>query len=63
MVGHRSRWLFPTPVPAAPFGSWTLLEPDAEIPGHLGRVDEHPFGHGEARFVEDREAPPKSRAI
>jgi len=47
--------VFPTPVPAAPFGSWTLLEPDLILasPGSTS-----PFRHGEARFVEDRLAPP-----
>jgi 23S rRNA (cytidine2498-2'-O)-methyltransferase len=46
---------FPTPVPTAPFGSWTLLEPDLILASAQGSS---PFRHGEARFVENREAPP-----
>ena len=45
-------------VPAAPLGSWTLLEPDVM----LAATDcSSPFANGEARLVEDREGPP-SRA-
>lgn len=46
---------FPAPAPAAPLGSWTLLEPDILLAsGHCAS----PFRHGEAQFVEDRTAPP-----
>jgi 23S rRNA (cytidine2498-2'-O)-methyltransferase len=44
--------------PVAPLGSWTLL--DAETVLAAPRCSS-PFPHGEARFVEDRQAPP-SRA-
>ena len=45
-------------VPAAPLGSWTLLEPDLL----LAATDcTSPFPNGEARLVEDRDGPP-SRA-
>jgi len=45
-------------VPAAPLGSWTLLEPDLL----LAATDcSSPFANGEARLVEDRVGPP-SRA-
>ena len=47
--------VFPTPVPMAPFGSWTLVEPDLIL---ASAHSSSPFRHGEARFVEDREAPP-----
>jgi 23S rRNA (cytidine2498-2'-O)-methyltransferase len=46
---------FPTPVPMAPFGSWTLLEPDVIL---AAARSSSPFRHGEARFVEDRTTPP-----
>ena len=45
-------------VPAAPLGSWTLLEPDLLLAA--GNCSS-PFPNGEARLVEDREGPP-SRA-
>lgn len=50
--------VFGTPPPAAPLGSWTLLDA-----GTLFAAPSctSPFPHGEARFVEDREGPP-SRA-
>jgi 23S rRNA (cytidine2498-2'-O)-methyltransferase len=45
-------------VPAAPLGSWTLLEPDLL----LAATDcSSPFANGEAKLVEDRVGPP-SRA-
>lgn len=49
---------FPEPPPAAPLGSFTLL--DAETLLASARCSS-PFPHGEARFVEDRDGPP-SRA-
>lgn len=49
---------FGQPVPAAPLGSWTLLEPDRMLAAaHCSS----PFPNGEAVFVEDRDGPP-SRA-
>lgn len=47
--------VFPAPVPLAPFGSWTLLEPDLML---ASAASTSPFRHGEALFVENREAPP-----
>jgi len=47
--------VFPTPVPTAPYGSWTLLEPGLIL---ASAASTSPFRHGEARFVEDRAAPP-----
>jgi len=49
---------FPSPAPAAPLGSWTLI--DATTMLASGRCSS-PFPNGEARFVEDKLAPP-SRA-
>jgi 23S rRNA (cytidine2498-2'-O)-methyltransferase len=49
---------FGTPLPAAPLGSWTLL--DAETMLAAPRCTNR-FPHGEVRFVEDRTGPP-SRA-
>jgi 23S rRNA (cytidine2498-2'-O)-methyltransferase len=49
---------FGDPPPAAPLGSWMLLAPDAIIASPRCTS---PFPHGEARFLEDRRAPP-SRA-
>lgn len=46
---------FPAPLPPAPLGSWTLV--DANTLLAAARCSS-PFPHGEARFVEDREAPP-----
>lgn len=45
-------------VPAAPLGSWTLVEPDLML---ASTSCSSPFPNGEARLVEDREGPP-SRA-
>lgn len=45
-------------VPAAPLGSWTLLEPDLML---VAGDCSSPFPNGEARLVEDRSGPP-SRA-
>lgn len=45
-------------VPAAPIGSWTLLEPDLML---AATTCSSPFPNGEARLVEDRVGPP-SRA-
>ncbi len=49
---------FPSPLPAAPLGSWTLLDRDTLLaaPRCSSR-----FAHGEVQFVEDRAGPP-SRA-
>jgi 23S rRNA (cytidine2498-2'-O)-methyltransferase len=49
---------FGEPPPAAPLGSWTLLDPATVL---AAPRCSSPFPHGEARFVENREAPP-SRA-
>jgi len=50
--------VFGTEPPKAPLGSWTLLSPDLVLAApHCAS----PFPNGEARFVEDRDAPP-SRA-
>ena len=46
---------FPAAAPRAPLGSWTLIEPDQIL---AARHCSSPFRHGEARFVEDRQAPP-----
>ncbi len=46
---------FPQSPPAAPLGSWTLLDHDTIL---AAARCSSPFRHGEARFVEDREAPP-----
>ena len=49
---------FPDPAPAAPLGSWTLLDRHTV----LASPDcSNPFPNGEVRFEEDREGPP-SRA-
>jgi 23S rRNA (cytidine2498-2'-O)-methyltransferase len=49
---------FGDPVPTAPLGSWTLLDPGTVLAApHCSS----PFPHGELRFIEDRTAPP-SRA-
>ena len=45
-------------VPAAPLGSWTLLEPDLML---VAAACSSPFPNGEAGLVEDRTGPP-SRA-
>lgn len=50
--------VFGTPAPAAPLGSWTLLDPGTLLAApHCTS----PFPNGEVSFVEDREEPP-SRA-
>lgn len=46
---------FPNPPPSAPIGSWTLLAPDVLL---AAAHCTSPFRHGEAYFVEDRQAPP-----
>lgn len=46
------------PAPGAPLGSWTLLDPATVLAASRCAS---PFPNGEARFVEDRAAPP-SRA-
>jgi 23S rRNA (cytidine2498-2'-O)-methyltransferase len=49
---------FGAPAPTAPLGSWMLIDPDTILASpHCSS----PFPNGEARFVEDRAAPP-SRA-
>jgi 23S rRNA (cytidine2498-2'-O)-methyltransferase len=50
--------VFPEPPPSAPLGSWTLLDPGTVL---AAARCSSPFPNGEARFVEDRAAPP-SRA-
>jgi 23S rRNA (cytidine2498-2'-O)-methyltransferase len=47
--------VFPTPAPTAPLGSWTLLNENTVL---AAARCSSPFPHGEARFVEDRLAPP-----
>jgi 23S rRNA (cytidine2498-2'-O)-methyltransferase len=49
---------FPSQVPTAPLGSWTLLDPATLL---ASPRCSSPFPNGEAVFVEDRAAPP-SRA-
>lgn len=49
---------FGTPAPAAPLGSWTLLDPGTLL---AAPSCTSPFPNGEVDFVEDRQAPP-SRA-
>ncbi|MCK6453196.1 MAG: hypothetical protein L6R19_20460 [Alphaproteobacteria bacterium] len=46
---------FPQAPPTAPLGSWTLLDHDTIL---AAARCSSPFRHGEARFVEDRQAPP-----
>jgi 23S rRNA (cytidine2498-2'-O)-methyltransferase len=50
--------VFPAPAPAAPLGSWTLLDEHTLL---AAPRCSSPFPNGEARFVEDKEGPP-SRA-
>jgi 23S rRNA (cytidine2498-2'-O)-methyltransferase len=50
--------VFPEPPPSAPLGSWMLLDPGTVL---AAARCSSPFPNGEARFVEDRAAPP-SRA-
>ncbi len=47
--------VFGTPPPAAPLGSWTLLEAGTML---AAPSCTSPFPNGEARFVEDRTGPP-----
>jgi 23S rRNA (cytidine2498-2'-O)-methyltransferase len=47
--------VFPAPPPAAPLGSWTLLDEHTVL---AAARCSSPFRHGEAAFVEDRHAPP-----
>jgi 23S rRNA (cytidine2498-2'-O)-methyltransferase len=49
---------FGDPVPTAPLGSWTLLDPGTLL---ASPRCSSAFPHGEVRFIEDRTAPP-SRA-
>lgn len=49
---------FGEPAPSAPLGSWALLDHDTLL---ASPTCSSPFPHGEARFAEDRHAPP-SRA-
>jgi 23S rRNA (cytidine2498-2'-O)-methyltransferase len=49
---------FGEPAPAAPLGSWTLIDPATLL---AAPRCSSPFAHGAAEFVEDRAAPP-SRA-
>jgi 23S rRNA (cytidine2498-2'-O)-methyltransferase len=50
--------VFPSPAPAAPLGSWTLIDAGTLLASaHCSSA----FPNGEARFVEDKRAPP-SRA-
>src|SRR5579864_4106974 len=49
---------FPDPAPAAPLGSWTLLDGGTILASSRCTS---PFPNGEARFIEDKRAPP-SRA-
>jgi 23S rRNA (cytidine2498-2'-O)-methyltransferase len=56
-VASRPRH-FGMPAPAAPLGSWTLLDPGTIL---ASARCTSPFPHGEIRFVEDRSGPP-SRA-
>lgn len=49
---------FGDPAPVAPLGSWTLIDPDTIV---AAPRCSSPFPHGEARFLEDKTAPP-SRA-
>jgi 23S rRNA (cytidine2498-2'-O)-methyltransferase len=50
--------IFPSPAPAAPLGSWTLIDAGALL---AAARCSSPFPNGEARFIEDKRAPP-SRA-
>ncbi|HYH18063.1 MAG TPA: SAM-dependent methyltransferase [Azospirillum sp.] len=46
---------FPSPLPTAPFGSWTLWDERTVI---AAARCSSPFRHGEVAFVENRTAPP-----
>ncbi len=46
---------FPSPLPKAPLGSWTLLDANTIVAAaHCSS----PFVHGEVEFVENKQAPP-----
>jgi 23S rRNA (cytidine2498-2'-O)-methyltransferase len=47
--------VFPNPAPAAPLGSWTLLDRDTLL---AAPRCSSPFPNGEVQFVEDRASPP-----
>ncbi len=47
--------VFPSPLPKAPLGSWTLLDADTIVAAPRCAS---PFVHGEVEFVENKEAPP-----
>jgi len=47
--------VFPAAAPTAPLGSWTLLDENTVL---AAARCSSPFPHGEARFVEDKSAPP-----
>lgn len=51
-------WTFPSPLPSAPLGAYTLLARDRLL---FSAKRQSPFPHGEVEFAEDREGPP-SRA-
>jgi 23S rRNA (cytidine2498-2'-O)-methyltransferase len=51
-------WTFPSPLPSAPMGAYTLLSRDRLL---FSATRQSPFPHGEIEFAEDREGPP-SRA-
>ncbi|NDF12161.1 MAG: hypothetical protein EB060_05045 [Proteobacteria bacterium] len=46
---------FPSPLPKAPLGAWTLIAPDAML---FAAKTASPYIHGEVHFVEDKETPP-----
>ncbi len=47
--------VFPSPAPTAPLGSWTLIDAGTLL---ASARCTSPFPNGEARFVEDKRAPP-----
>ncbi|HYD32727.1 MAG TPA: SAM-dependent methyltransferase [Azospirillaceae bacterium] len=47
--------LFPSPLPTAPLGSWTLMDERTII---ASARCSSPFRHGEVQFIENRTAPP-----
>jgi 23S rRNA (cytidine2498-2'-O)-methyltransferase len=51
-------WSFPSPLPDAALGAYTLLSRDRLL---FSATRQSPFAHGEIEFAEDREGPP-SRA-
>ena len=48
---------FPSPIPKAPLGSWTLLDDNTLI---CAQTCSSPFAHGEIHFVETREPPSRA---